>query len=121
DTLASTNMCNTEFPNHAKAVQVFSEKDSFDLASFREAALRGADPELVRRLSSIRDFKRGYESTAQISDKTREVEAKFQSELGGLEEHAWSEFGPVRKTMNEFKNAYDKFLARCIELARADK
>jgi hypothetical protein len=121
DTLASTNMCNTEFPNHAKAVQVFSEKDSFDLASFREAALRGADPELVRRLSSIRDFKRGYESTAQISDKTREVEAKFQSELGGLEEHAWSEFGPVRKTMNEFKGAYDKFLARCIELARADK
>ena len=31
DTLASPNMCNTEFPNHARAVQVYSEQNGFDL------------------------------------------------------------------------------------------
>jgi transaldolase len=117
DTLASVNMCNTEFPNHAKSVQVYSEKENFNLELFREAALRGSDPDLVRRLSRIQDFVGGYESTAWILEKTHQVEAKFHSELGGLEEQAWGEFGPVRKTMNEFKNAYDKFLARCVELA----
>jgi hypothetical protein len=117
DTLASINMCNTEFPNHAKAVQVYSEKEKFNLESFREAALRGSEPELVRRLSRIEDFVRGHEATPRILEKTREVKAKFQSELGGLEEQAWGEFGPVRKTMNEFKDAYDKFLERCVGLA----
>jgi hypothetical protein len=117
DTLASNNMCNTEFPNHAKAVQVYSEKSAFDLRSFSEAALRGSEGELVRRLSGIRDFVRGYESTPQISGKVREVNATFPTQLGGMTEDEWSEFGPVKKTMTEFKDAYDRFLTRCIELA----
>ena len=117
DTLASNNMCNTEFPNHAKAVQVYSEKSTFDLRSFSEAALRGSEGELVRRLSGIRDFVRGYESTPQISGKVREVNATFPTQLGGMTEDEWSEFGPVKKTMTEFKDAYDRFLTRCIELA----
>ncbi len=110
DTLASFNMCNTEFPNHAKAVQVYSEKDTFDLRSFSEAALRGSEGELVRRLSSIRDFVKGYESTPQISAKVREAKATFQTQLGGMSEDEWKEFGPVKKTMTEFKDAYDRFL-----------
>jgi hypothetical protein len=117
DTLASINMCNTEFPNHAKAVQIYSEKDTFDLRSFNEAALRGSEAELVGRLSSIRDFVKGYESTSQISAKVREANATFPAQLGGVEEYEWNEFGPVKKTMTEFKDAYDGFLARCIELA----
>jgi hypothetical protein len=117
DTLASINMCNTEFPNHAKAVQVYSEKDTFDIRSFNEAALRGSEAEFVRRLGSIRDFVKGYESTSRISAKVREVNATFPTQLGGIEEYEWNEFGPVKKTMTEFKDAYDRFLARCIELA----
>ena len=119
DTLASFNMCNTEFPNHAKAAQVYSEKDTFDLRSFSEAALRGSEGELVRRLSSIRDFVKGYESTAQISAKVREVKATFQTQLGGMSEDEWKEFGPVKKTMTEFKDAYDRFLTWCVEVADA--
>ena len=117
DTLASINMCNTEFPNHAKAVQVYSEKGNFNLRSFNEAALRESEAELVRRLSSIRDFVKGYESTSQISAKVREVNATFPTQLGGISEDEWNEFGPVKKTMTEFKDAYDRFLARCVELA----
>ncbi len=117
DTLASINMCNTEFPNHAKAVQVYSEKPTFNLRSFSEAALRGSEGELVSRLSGIKDFVRGYESTPQISGKVREVNATFPTQLGGMTEDEWNGFGPVKKTMTEFKDAYDRFLTRCIELA----
>ncbi len=120
DTLGSVNMCNTEFPNHARAVQVYSEKNTFDLSSFREAVLRGSETELVKRLSRIRDFVKGYESTPQISAQVHGVKASFPTQLGGVEEAQWNEFGPVKKTMTEFKDAYDKFLERCIELAGLD-
>lgn len=116
DTLASINMCNTEFPNHARAVQVYSEKDTFDLGAFREAALRGSETELVRRLSGIVDFVKGYESTSRISEEVSKVRAAFPTQLGGMEEAEWNKFGPVKKTMTEFKGAYDKFLERCVEL-----
>jgi hypothetical protein len=117
DTLASINMCNTEFPNHARAVQVYSEKDTFDLRSFSGAALRGSEAELVRRLGHIKDFVKGYESTPQISAKVREVNATFPTQLGGIDEDEWNKFGPVRKTMTEFKDAYDSFFTRCVQLA----
>ena len=117
DTLASINMCNTEFPNHAKAVQVYSETDAFDLSRFREAALRGSEPELVKRLSRITDFVKGYESTLRINEEVHKVNAVFPTQLGGMEAVEWTEFGPVKKTMTEFKGAYDAFLARCVELA----
>ena len=67
DTLGSRNMCNTEFPNHARAVQLYSEKDDFDLNSFRDAVRSPPDPRLVDRLMKIDDFVRGYESTKSIS------------------------------------------------------
>ena len=122
DTLASANMCNTEFPNHAKAVQLYSEKADFDLAAYRDAVLRPPELESVGRLSSIRDFVRAYEYTEDLYEQVLEVGATSpngEPGLGGVEEQEWHEFGPVKKTMNEFREAYNKFLERCIELASA--
>ena len=120
DTLGSPNMCNTEFPNHARAVQVYSEQDGFDLTSFRNAVLRAQDSELIRRLNNVVDFAKGYEFTKQVLTVTREVGAAFASDsLRGVDEDKWLQFGPVTKTMNEFKEAYDRFLERCIELAKS--
>ncbi|HUO41360.1 MAG TPA: transaldolase family protein [Methylomirabilota bacterium] len=116
DTLASINMCNTEFPNHARAVQVYSETDTFDLTTFREATLRGSEPGLVTRLSSITDFVKGYESTLRINEEVHGTNATFPTQLGGMEAPEWTNFGPVKKTMTEFKGAYDAFLERCVEL-----
>ena len=121
DTLASTNMCNTEFPNHAKAVQLHSEKADFDLTSYRETALQRPDLDLVRRLMRIRDFVRGYESAREISEEALQAGVLSQAGdlgLGGVREEEWQEFGPVMKTMNEFKEAYDKFLERCVKLVQ---
>ena len=122
DTLGSPNMCNTEFPNHARVVQLYSEKDNFDLNSFRKAVELPADPQLVNRLMKIDDFVRGYESTKAISVELVRVGVMSDAqELGlrGIPEDEWQDFGAVKKTMAEFKEAYEKFLARCVDLAAA--
>jgi hypothetical protein len=122
DTLGSPNMCNTEFPNHARAVQLYSEKDNFDLNSFRKAVELPADPQLVNRLMKIDDFIRGYESTKVISAELVPVGVMSDAQdlgLRGIPEDEWQDFGAVKKTMAEFKEAYEKFLARCVDLAAA--
>jgi hypothetical protein len=122
DTLGSANVCNTEFPNHAKAVQLYSEGDDFNLAGYRGAILRPPDAQVVGRLMQIHEFVRGYESTKEVS--TQLVGAAALSnvqDLGfkGVTEEEWPDFGPVKKTMNEFKEAYERFAERCIKLASA--
>ncbi len=120
DTLGSPDMCNTEFPNHAKAVQLFSQRESFDLDSYRSAVLLPADPELVKRLMAIEDFVRGYESTKEISSQLIRVAVLSDAQglgIRGIPEQEWKDFGTVKKTMAEFKEAYEKFLARCVKLA----
>jgi len=120
DTLGSPNMCNTEFPNHAKAVQLFSETPGFDLDSYRNAALQPPDVQLVNRLMRIDDFVRGYESTKEISAEVQRVGILSDIQnlgLRGIPEEEWHSFGPVKKTMAEFKEAYERFLQRCVHLA----
>jgi hypothetical protein len=120
DTLGSPNMCNTEFPNHARAVQLFSERGGFNLNSFRNAVNLPPDPQLVQRLMKIDDFVRGYESTKAISAQLVRVGILSDVQelgLGGIPEDEWPGFGSVQKTMAEFKDAYEKFLARCVDLA----
>jgi len=120
DTLGFPNMCNTEFPNHARAVQLYSERDNFDLNSFRNAVASAPDPEVVKRLMSIDDFVRGYDSTKAIStDLVRVGVLSDEQELGlgGVPEDEWQGFGAVKKTMAEFKDAYERFLVRCVDLA----
>jgi transaldolase len=122
DTLASSDMCNTEFPNQARAVQLYSERADFDLGTYREAVLRPPSLELIGRLRTIRDFVRAFEYTEDLYEQLLEVGATSpigSAALGGLKEQEWNEFGPVRKTMTEFKEAYNKFLGRCVELAGA--
>lgn len=122
DTLGFPNMCNTEFPNHARAVQLYSVRDGFDLDSFRGAVKLPPDPGLVNRLMKIDDFVRGYESTKAISAELVRIGVLSDGqELGlrGIREDEWQDFGAVKKTMAEFKEAYEKFLARCVDLATA--
>ena len=122
DTLGSRNMCNTEFPNHAKAVQLYSESGNFELASYRDAILQLPDIELVNRLMRIHEFGRGYELTEKISVQLVRAGVLSQPQdlgLGGLLEEDWHDFGAVKKTMSEFREAYEKFLERCVKLAIA--
>jgi hypothetical protein len=120
DTLGYPNMCNTEFPNHARAVQLYSERDKFHLDSSRDAVKWSPDAGLVDRLMKIDDFVRGYESTKAISAELVRVGVlPDEQELGirGIQEDKWQDFGAVKKTMTEFKDAYEKFRTRCVDLA----
>jgi len=120
DTLGSPNMCNTEFPNHARAVQLHSEAAGFDLDRHRNAVLQPPDAQLVRRLMKIDDFVRGYESTKEISAQLKHIGILSDIQdlgLRGIPEEEWHSFGPVKKTMGEFKEAYERFLQRCVDLA----
>jgi hypothetical protein len=120
DTLGSRNMCNTEFPNHAKAVQLYSERPNFELASYWNAILKSPDPQLIKRLMKIHEFARGYELTSNIFTQLIQAGVLSQTEdlgLGGVPEDEWNDFGAVKKTMREFREAYEKFLQRCVKLA----
>lgn len=121
DTLVYPNMCNTEFPNHARAVQLFAEKSDFDLAPFKNVALQSPKTELLKRLSSLGDFVRSYEITSELGKALAEVRVIPTAEsygLRGISEDKWAEFGPVLKTMNEFRVAYERFTSQCVALAK---
>ena len=90
------------------------------MKSYRNAVLRPPDLELVNRLMRIDDFVRGYESTKETSAQLERVGILSDiRDLGlrGIPEEEWRNFGPVRKTMAEFKEAYEGFLQRCVDLA----
>jgi len=121
DTLAYPNMCNTEFPNHARAVQAFAEEGEFNLAEFKNAALQPPETGLVERLSNLSDFALGYEITSELAKTLvagRAISAVESYGLRGILEEQWPGFGSVLKTMAEFREAYERFASQCAALAR---
>lgn len=119
-TLGASNMCNTEFPNHARAVQVASEAEGFNLEDFRDAVLDTYEPGVDQRLRELPDFCRGYDLTPTLKDFLQNVVgidvAGWQTR--GLEPGDWPDFGSVQKTSAEFRAAYDTFAAQCIAIAK---
>ena len=119
-TLGASNMCNTEFPNHARAVQVKSEEEGFNLADLRDAVLDRYEPGVAQRLRELPDFCRGYDLTPALkSFLADDVGIDVGSwPTRGVEPEDWPGFGAVQKTSAEFQAAYDTFAARCVEIAR---
>ncbi|MDE2888344.1 MAG: hypothetical protein OXR72_09005 [Gemmatimonadota bacterium] len=119
-TLGASNMCNTEFPNHARAVQMASEVDGFDLEDFRDAVLDTYEPGVDQRLRELPDFCRGYDLTPSLKDYLVNVVGIDVTgwQTRGLEPGDWPDFGSVQKTSAEFRAAYDTFAARCIAIAK---
>ncbi|MBU0649946.1 hypothetical protein KKG63_01960, partial [Patescibacteria group bacterium] len=118
--LGSKNMCHTEFPNHTRAVHVFSEADTFNINDFKESILDTYEPEVVERLSMLPDFFKGYNLTPVLKYfLMNEVGIAVDSwQTDGLEPEKWSEFGAVVKTSEEFSEAYNAFAARCVKIAK---
>ncbi|MBD3185099.1 hypothetical protein GF312_22650 [Candidatus Poribacteria bacterium] len=119
DALGKTNMCHTEFPNHARAVQLASEEAGFNLEDYRESVLDRFDPDVEKRLTKLDDFVRGYNLTPALKELLLEVGIdveKWYTE--GLKPEEWPNFGSVQKTSTEFKKAYDTFAAKCVDLAK---
>jgi hypothetical protein len=119
DALGYPNVCHTEFPNHARAVQRAVAQPGFNLNACRDGIAACNPPEVVERLNQLPDFVAGYELTDDLADLlVNEVGIGDAADYGrrGLAETDWPKFGPVVKTQAEFRNAYYKFVMRCVQL-----
>jgi len=120
-TLGYPNFCNTEFPNHARAVQMMAETEGFRLESFREAILQAYDPGVTRRLDRLPDFRLAYDLTPDMRrfllDEVGIAEVADWG-TGGIQPEEWKGFGSVKKTLAEFRAAYDAFVVKCAGIAK---
>jgi len=118
-TLTGTNMVHTEFPNHQENVRKMADTEGFQLSEYAESIQGEFAPEVVKRLSTIPDFRLGYELNAELTRILREVGIAGDFGTGGHTPEQWPDFGPVQKTSAEFKAAYDKFREEMLALLKA--
>jgi hypothetical protein len=120
--LGASNMCHTEFPNQARAVQLMSEKETFRLEDYRESVLGSYEPVVAERLSAFPDFRLGFDVTPSLRKLLLEAGIEEVAHWGteGIPPERWHEFGPVQKTSAEFRAAYTAFAAKCVSIAKGD-
>jgi hypothetical protein len=118
-TLAGTNMVHTEFPNHQENVRKMAEAEGFQLSDYVESIQGEFPPEIVRKLNTIPDFRKGYELNAELTRVLREVGIAGDFGAGGHTPEQWPDFGPVQKTSAEFTAAYDKFRDDILNLFKS--
>lgn len=63
----------------------------------------------MEQLNQMEDFRKAFEINSELAEKFKEVGISKEMGLKGLTPSEWPEFGPVQKTLAEFKNAYDGF------------
>jgi hypothetical protein len=108
-TLSGTSMVHTEFPNHQENVRKMAEESGFVLEGCRETITHEFLDEVVERLSTIPDFRVGYELNAELNQVLREAGVPGDFGDGGHTPEEWPRYGSVQKTVAEFTAAYDKF------------
>ena len=107
--LATRNMVHTEFPNHQENVRRMAEQDAFRVADYRESISGEFSPQVQEWLNKIPDFRLGYEMTPEVNAILQKAGIAGDFGNSGLRPEQWAEFGPVQKTLAEFKGAYDAF------------
>lgn len=113
-TLASRNLVHTEFPDHQENVRRMAEGTQFNLKAYEESITHTFSSEILERLYQMEDFRKAYEINPELAEVFKEAGISEEFGLEGLKDTEWSEFGPVRKTLAEFKNAYDTFQAEMV-------
>jgi len=108
-TLSSRNLVHTEFPDHQENVRRMAEESQFNLEDCQESISKTFSPEILEQLNQMEDFRKAYEINPELEEIFREVGISEDLGLGGLMPSEWAEFGPVQKTLAEFKSAYDSF------------
>ena len=115
-TLTGTNMVHTEFPNHQENVRKMAEESDFRLEDYAESITQQFPDVVLKKLTTIPDFRKGYELSGELSQLLRKVGIDGNFGIGGHTPDQWPEFGSVQKTLAEFKAAYDKFRADMVGL-----
>jgi len=114
-TLAANNMVHTEFGNHQENVRKMSLQNNFKLNDYVESIRDDFGADVVDRLSSIPDFVAGYELNAELKKILGLAGIDGDFGVKGHTPAQWPEFGSIKKTLAEFKAAYDAFSARMLK------
>jgi hypothetical protein len=109
-----TNLTNTEFPDHQLKVLQKSREVGFELSDFANSIASGVDESVLMRLLEMPDFLKAYSLNPKLIEDLNEIGIEVPTESGGLEPDEWSAYGPVRKTMEEFNNAYVSFRDKLV-------
>ena len=118
-TLTGTCMVHTEFPNHQENVRKLAEEPGFKLAEYRESITHQFPAEVLEKLNTIPDFRKGFELNPELSQILREAGIADGFGIDGHKPEQWPDYGSVAKTVAEFKAAYDKFRDDMLGLFRA--
>jgi hypothetical protein len=86
----------------------------FALSDFENSIAR-TEPDVLARLLEMEDFRKAYELTGPLSRELNELGIEVPQEDGGLEPEQWDSYGPVVKTMREFKGAYLAFKNKLVQ------
>ena len=108
------NLTNTEFPDQQLKVWLRSRVPGFALSDFENSIAR-TEPDVLARLLEMEDFRKAYELTGPLSRELNELGIEVPQEDGGLEPEQWDSYGPVVKTMREFKGAYLAFKNKLVQ------
>jgi hypothetical protein len=115
-TLSSRNLVHTEFPDHQENVRKMAEEPLFSVKKYEESISHPFFPDPLPLLNQIEDFRKAYEVPLELSGFFKEVGMDGDFGLRGLTPSEWQEFGPVQKTLTEFKSAYDTFQKDIVTL-----
>jgi len=115
-TLSSRNLVHTEFPDHQENVRKMSQDSQFNLDEYRDSISHTFPETILSRLNQIEDFRKAFEINSELADRFKEVGISEEMGLKGLTPEEWPEFGPVQKTLAEFKNAYDGFQRQMVSI-----
>jgi len=115
-TLSSQNLVHTEFPDHQENVRKMSESPQFDLKEYGESISHAFPEGILEQLTQLEDFRKAFEINSELAERFKEVGISEEMGLKGLTPSEWPEFGPVQKTLAEFKNAYDSFQKEMVTI-----
>ena len=115
-TLSSRNLVHTEFPDHQENVRRMAEGSQFNLRGYEGSISHTFPKETLEQLNQMEDFRKAFEINSELEKIFKEVGISEDFGLNGLTPPEWPEFGPVQKTLVEFKNAYDNFQNEMVSI-----
>ncbi len=115
-TLSSHNLVHTEFPDHQENVRKMAEGSQFDLEEYGESISHTFPEGTLGKLGQMEDFRKAFEINPELQEVFKEVGIFEEIGLKGLIPSEWPGFGPVQKTLDEFKAAYDNFQNEMVTL-----
>jgi hypothetical protein len=116
-TLASRNLVHTEFPDHQENVRKMAEDPKFGLKDYDESIRHAFPSDILERLNQMEDFQKAYEINPELAETFAAVGISEDFGVKGMKPSDWPEFGPVQKTLAEFKAAYDAFKKEMVSLS----